>query len=135
MGGKIIKKSAASGKKAAGKVSASRSNSSVKKTVSKSKEKKSAGVKKAASKKTDVVPEKSAAVAVKNVSTPKKRVAVYDESQVRHLDALEHIRLRSGMYIGRLGDGSNQNDGIYVLLKEVVDNAVDRKSTRLNSSH
>lgn len=49
----------------------------------------------------------------------------YDESQVKTLDALEHIRLRSGMYIGRLGDGSNQNDGIYVLLKEVIDNAVD----------
>ncbi len=57
-------------------------------------------------------------------SRPKAR-AVYDESQVKHLDALEHIRLRSGMYIGRLGDGSNQNDGIYVLLKEIVDNAVD----------
>ncbi len=55
------------------------------------------------------------------VKAPKK----YDESQIRHLDALEHIRLRSGMYIGRLGDGSNQNDGIYVLLKEVVDNAID----------
>ena len=51
--------------------------------------------------------------------------AVYDESQIRHLDALEHIRLRSGMYIGRLGDGSNQNDGIYVLLKEVIDNSID----------
>lgn len=50
---------------------------------------------------------------------------VYDESQIKHLDALEHIRLRSGMYIGRLGDGSNQNDGIYVLLKEIIDNAVD----------
>lgn len=50
---------------------------------------------------------------------------VYDESQVKTLDALEHIRLRSGMYIGRLGDGSNQNDGIYILLKEVIDNAVD----------
>ena len=49
----------------------------------------------------------------------------YDESQIKHLDALEHIRLRSGMYIGRLGDGSNQNDGIYVLLKEVIDNSID----------
>ena len=54
-----------------------------------------------------------------------KKSKVYDESQIKHLDALEHIRLRSGMYIGRLGDGSNQNDGIYVLLKEVIDNAVD----------
>ena len=60
--------------------------------------------------------------AAKNTS---KKSAVYDESQIKHLDALEHIRLRSGMYIGRLGDGSNQNDGIYVLLKEVIDNAID----------
>ncbi len=62
--------------------------------------------------------------AVKTASKPAAR-KVYDESQIKHLDALEHIRLRSGMYIGRLGDGSNQNDGIYVLLKEVIDNAVD----------
>lgn len=50
---------------------------------------------------------------------------VYDESKIQTLSPLEHIRLRSGMYIGRLGDGSNKNDGIYILLKEVVDNAVD----------
>lgn len=49
----------------------------------------------------------------------------YDESSVKTLDALQHIRLRSGMYIGRLGDGSHQDDGIYILLKEVVDNCVD----------
>lgn len=49
----------------------------------------------------------------------------YDESTVLSLDALAHIRLRSGMYIGRLGDGSNPDDGIYVMLKEVIDNAVD----------
>ncbi len=65
---------------------------------------------------------KAQTVAKKSTS---KKSAVYDESQIKHLDALEHIRLRSGMYIGRLGDGSNQNDGIYVLLKEVIDNAVD----------
>nr|MCR5607399.1 type IIA DNA topoisomerase subunit B [Treponema sp.] len=53
------------------------------------------------------------------------KTPVYDESQIKHLDALEHIRLRSGMYIGRLGNGSNQNDGIYILLKETIDNAVD----------
>ena len=51
--------------------------------------------------------------------------AVYDESKVKTLSSLEHIRLRTGMYIGRLGDGSNLDDGIYVLLKEVVDNSVD----------
>ena len=69
----------------------------------------------------------SASVPSKNTSAKRETKAVkdYDESQIKHLDALEHIRLRSGMYIGRLGDGSNQNDGIYVLLKEVVDNAID----------
>ncbi len=49
----------------------------------------------------------------------------YDESTVQSLDALAHIRLRSGMYIGRLGDGSHPDDGIYVMLKEVIDNSVD----------
>jgi topoisomerase-4 subunit B len=49
----------------------------------------------------------------------------YDEASIRTLDALEHIRLRSGMYIGRLGDGSHPQDGIYVMFKELVDNAVD----------
>jgi topoisomerase-4 subunit B len=49
----------------------------------------------------------------------------YDESKVKTLSSLEHIRLRPGMYIGRLGDGSNVDDGIYVLLKEVIDNGVD----------
>ena len=49
----------------------------------------------------------------------------YDESSVQSLDALSHIRLRSGMYIGRLGDGSHPDDGIYIMLKEVIDNAID----------
>lgn len=49
----------------------------------------------------------------------------YDESAVKSLDALHHIRLRPGMYIGRLGDGSHRDDGIYVMLKEAIDNAVD----------
>ena len=48
-----------------------------------------------------------------------------DEKTIRTLDALEHIRLRTGKYIGRLGDGSNPMDGIYILLKEVIDNSVD----------
>lgn len=52
-------------------------------------------------------------------------VSVYDESKIKTLSSLEHIRLRSGMYIGRLGDGTNPDDGIYILLKEVIDNAVD----------
>jgi topoisomerase IV subunit B len=49
----------------------------------------------------------------------------YDESKIQTLSALEHIRKRTGMYIGRVGDGLQYDDGIYVLLKEVVDNAVD----------
>ncbi|MDR2364027.1 MAG: type IIA DNA topoisomerase subunit B [Spirochaetaceae bacterium] len=49
----------------------------------------------------------------------------YDESKIKTLSSLEHIRLRTGMYIGRLGDGSNPDDGIYVLLKEVIDNSID----------
>src|SRR5580704_8202839 len=50
---------------------------------------------------------------------------VYDESKVKTLSSLEHIRLRTGMYIGRIGDGSNYDDGCYILLKEVIDNAID----------
>lgn len=53
------------------------------------------------------------------------RTRVYDESAIETLDALTHIRLRPGMYIGRLGDGSMPDDGIYVLLKEVIDNSID----------
>ncbi len=50
---------------------------------------------------------------------------IYDEDSIRSLDWKEHIRLRPGMYIGKLGDGSSVDDGIYVLLKEVVDNCID----------
>src|SRR6476660_2935222 len=49
----------------------------------------------------------------------------YDESKIKTLSSLEHIRLRTGMYIGRIGDGSHYDDGCYILLKEVIDNAVD----------
>ena len=49
----------------------------------------------------------------------------YDESKIKTLSSLEHIRVRTGMYIGRTGDGSQYEDGIYILLKEVIDNAVD----------
>jgi len=52
----------------------------------------------------------------------------YDEDSILHLEGLEHIRLRPGMYIGSLGDGSNENDGIYILLKEGIDNSVDEFS-------
>src|SRR6202795_4820029 len=49
----------------------------------------------------------------------------YTEDSIRSLDWREHIRLRPGMYIGKLGDGSSPGDGIYVLLKEVIDNCID----------
>ncbi len=49
----------------------------------------------------------------------------YDESKIKTLSSLEHIRKRPGMYIGRLGNGSNPDDGIYILLKEVLDNSID----------
>jgi len=49
----------------------------------------------------------------------------YDETKIKTLSSLEHIRKRTGMYIGRIGDGRHYDDGIYVLLKEVVDNAID----------
>ncbi|HHG85723.1 MAG TPA: type IIA DNA topoisomerase subunit B, partial [Bacteroidetes bacterium] len=49
----------------------------------------------------------------------------YNEDSIVSLDPLEHIRLRPGMYIGKLGDGSSPDDGIYILLKEVLDNSID----------
>ncbi len=49
----------------------------------------------------------------------------YTEENIRHLSDMEHVRTRPGMYIGRLGDGSQAEDGIYVLLKEVIDNSID----------
>jgi len=49
----------------------------------------------------------------------------YTEDNIRSLDWKEHIRMRPGMYIGKLGDGSSPDDGIYILLKEVLDNSID----------
>ena len=49
----------------------------------------------------------------------------YTEENIKSLDWREHIRLRPGMYIGKSGDGSSPDDGIYVLLKEIIDNCVD----------
>src|SRR5574343_904471 len=49
----------------------------------------------------------------------------YNEDSIKTLEWREHIRLRPGMYIGKLGDGASPDDGIYVLLKEVVDNCID----------
>lgn len=48
----------------------------------------------------------------------------YTEDSIKSLDWKEHIRLRPGMYIGKLGDGSSPDDGIYVLVKEVIDNCI-----------
>src|SRR5215212_3012975 len=50
---------------------------------------------------------------------------IYDESKIKTLSSLEHIRLRTGMYIGRIGNGSHYDDGCYILIKEVIDNAID----------
>ena len=68
------------------------------------------------------------AAPVKKASAANTTSAVYDEDSIQHLEGLEHIRLRPGMYIGSLGDGSNENDGIYILLKEGIDNSVDEFS-------
>ena len=55
----------------------------------------------------------------------KQDLFAYTEESIRSLDWKEHIRLRPGMYIGKLGDGSSADDGIYVMIKEVVDNCID----------
>ncbi len=86
---------------------------------------KTAGAAKTAAAKTSQPAQASAAASTAKAAAAKKSSPVYDESKIKTLSSLEHIRLRTGMYIGRLGDGSNQDDGIYVLLKEVIDNAID----------
>ena len=53
------------------------------------------------------------------------KINQYTEENIRSLDWKEHIRMRPGMYIGKLGDGSSSDDGIYILLKEVLDNSID----------
>jgi len=58
-------------------------------------------------------------------STSETKAGAYDESSIKSLDWIEHIRLRPGMYIGKLGNGSSPDDGIYVLFKEIVDNCID----------
>ena len=58
-------------------------------------------------------------------ATPGSASATYTEDNIRTLEGVEHIRRRPGMYIGRLGDGSHAEDGIYVLLKESIDNSID----------
>src|SRR5574344_2795581 len=58
-------------------------------------------------------------------SAPDTQQPAYTDDNIRHLSDMEHVRTRPGMYIGRLGDGSHEEDGIYVLLKEVIDNSID----------
>ena len=55
----------------------------------------------------------------------KTEESIYTEDSIQSLDWKEHIRLRPGMYIGKLGDGSSKDDGPYVLLKETIDNCID----------
>lgn len=59
------------------------------------------------------------------ITEPQNEQVRYDDENIRHLSDMEHVRTRPGMYIGRLGDGSLPEDGIYVLLKEVIDNSID----------
>ena len=58
-------------------------------------------------------------------NAPQQQPVEYTDDNIRHLSDMEHVRTRPGMYIGRLGDGNLPEDGIYVLLKEVVDNSID----------
>ncbi len=60
-----------------------------------------------------------------NPEAAKQAPVEYTDDNIRHLSDMEHVRTRPGMYIGRLGDGSLPEDGIYVLLKEVIDNSID----------
>ena len=62
---------------------------------------------------------------VENEEQLKNQNVIYNDDNIRHLTDMEHVRTRPGMYIGRLGDGSHIEDGIYVLLKEVIDNSID----------
>ena len=122
-----VKSSVAKSKTVAKKSSATKTKSSVaeKKTSTKTTASKTSAKKVSTSKAPAKTVSKTTVAKTPSKQLPSKKPCVYSEAQIIHLDALEHIRLRSGMYIGRLGDGSNQNDGIYVLLKEVIDNAVD----------
>ena len=79
----------------------------------------------AAAKVEKVEPKPAAKAKSKTTSKVENSSVTYDEDSIIHLEGLEHIRLRPGMYIGSLGDGSNENDGIYILLKEGIDNAID----------
>ena len=62
-------------------------------------------------------------------------VQTYTADSITHLDPLEHVRKRPGMYIGRTGNGSHPDDGIYILLKEVIDNSIDEFIMGCGRSH
>ena len=68
------------------------------------------------------------------ISVDNNNAVEYTDDNIRHLSDMEHVRTRPGMYIGRLGDGAHAEDGIYVLLKEVIDNSIDER-TRLRTRH
>ena len=119
--------------KASVKTAAKAASKPVAKTAAKTPAKAPAkpAAKTAAPAKASAAPAKTAAPAKASASAKTaaaKAPAVYDENSIQHLEGLEHIRLRPGMYIGSLGDGSNENDGIYILLKEGIDNSVDEFS-------
>lgn len=108
------------------KTSAAGKTATAAKTVSAA-AKASTGAAKAPAKPAPAKAPSKSAKAASSAAAPAKP-GVYDEDSIQHLEGLEHIRLRPGMYIGSLGDGSNENDGIYILLKEGIDNSVDEFS-------
>ena len=70
-------------------------------------------------------PKKKTAAKKKPAGKKTSAPGVYDESKIKTLSSVEHIRVRTGMYIGRVGSGAHYDDGIYILLKEVIDNGID----------
>lgn len=68
------------------------------------------------------------------MTAEQEAAAVYSEEQIQTLDWKEHIRRRPGMYIGKLGDGSQPDDGIYILIKEVLDNSLDEYTISISCS-
>ena len=114
---------------AVGKKSAAKETKMTRSAAEKNAAKTSAGTSRGAAKTASGGTRSSAAKRLSDIAKrPTPKNGIYDEDSILHLEGLEHIRLRPGMYIGSLGDGSNENDGIYILLKEGIDNAVDEFS-------
>ncbi|MDD5930298.1 MAG: toprim domain-containing protein [Spirochaetales bacterium] len=107
---------------------ASKSAAAAKTAVKPAAVKTASTTKSAVSSKAPAKPAPAKAPAKSSKAAAPAKPGVYDENSIQHLEGLEHIRLRPGMYIGSLGDGSNENDGIYILLKEGIDNSVDEFS-------